>query len=158
MPSLRRSCFHSQPGADRRRKHGATILDDPASQSRRAKRMRFRSHRRAGSRPCADWRADWRVVRPAGGWSRLRQSNAVGSLGAIAFITFPEATRVFIPFGSAGKRGMSASQPAGNSPRILSSLVSTLRLASRRCGDCAGRGFPTKYDTRARPRNAQGIV
>jgi len=43
-----------------------------------------------------------------------------GSLGAIAFITFPEATRVFIPFGSAGKMGMSASQPAGNSPRILS--------------------------------------
>ena len=26
MPSLRRSCFHSQPRADRRRKHGASIF------------------------------------------------------------------------------------------------------------------------------------
>ena len=37
-----------------------------------------------------------------------------------AFITFPEAMRVLIPFGSVGKTGMSASPPAGNSPRMRS--------------------------------------
>ena len=42
---------------------------------------------------------------------------SAGRRGAMAFITLPEATRVAMPLASAGKTGMSASQPAGSSPR-----------------------------------------
>ena len=38
--------------------------------------------------------------------------TSAGSFGPIAFITLPPATRVAMPFASAGKTGMSASQPS----------------------------------------------
>ena len=54
---------------------------------------------------------------------RIEVGRAAGQRGqarAIAFMTLPEATRVAMPLASAGKTGMSASQPAGSSPRMLS--------------------------------------
>ena len=54
--------------------------------------------------------------------------HSSGSFGPSAFRISPEATRVAMPFGSAGNSGIAFSQPSGN-------LRSTMRSSSSaRCG------------------------
>jgi len=59
--------------------------------------------------------------------SSPRSPMSVGTLGAIAFRVLPDATRVDTPFASAGKVGMSASQPDAIAAQRLLQLAPKLR-------------------------------
>jgi len=68
---------------------------------------------------------------------------SAGSFGATAFMILPDASRVARPFASAANAGMSAFQPAGNSPR--KTALQFRSLFGKSCAYAARRAIPVGF-------------